>query len=163
LQLCGYALLEKCRNDKGRVTEWVWKISDSPMFSPDSGFRDLAKRDLENRYITKIDHTENEVTKMTKETQALPATSASKSKEEQLRSVKAPKNVPSEIQFHQTLLDEGLEAVLDRRPDLYHTLCFARWHQWKGSRWVRINDWVKYVRALAEKIEEAMETTNERT
>lgn len=52
LQTCGYAKFEQPRFN-GQFMEGVWKISDSPLFSPRTPFGDAVKGDAEKGYGTK--------------------------------------------------------------------------------------------------------------
>lgn len=47
LRAFGYASLVQIR-DKGKVAEWVWKVSDSCVFSPDSDFQEVGFQEVEN-------------------------------------------------------------------------------------------------------------------
>lgn len=79
-----------------------------------------------------------------------------KTKEQQLRSIRPRADYPSEDQFNAFLhANDIYDLFADYRPDLYGELCTHKWHQWKegGRKWVPINDWQRYVTALSEKIE----------
>lgn len=165
LRRFGYAKLDKIQDSSGKIIEWVWKISDSPIFSPDAPNGQVAKGDVPNRHCTKIESTKKDCTK-TKETP--PAESAysptwkpSKiGKVAQLRAIKPPEDYPSQEEFDTFVTAEDLGNILNHRPNLYREICICKWHQWSESarRWVPVRDWRAYVMALDEKIANAFRT-----
>jgi hypothetical protein len=56
LRDAGYADYVQLRVN-GRLAEGVWKVSDSPIFSPRSGFQDAGNQDTENQHHSKKDST----------------------------------------------------------------------------------------------------------
>ncbi len=166
LRRIGYAQLIQIRDEGGRVVEWVWNISDSPIFqSPDTDFRDLEKPDVENRHVSKKesskkDFSKNE-SKETKETanefaagalEEIPSTwkPDDRTKRQKFASLKMPRDYPSEREFNRFLETEGLDGVAAYRPDLYSETCRNKWHTWREDlqRPVKIIDWKKYVAGL---------------
>lgn len=70
--------------------------------------------------------------------------------EEKLRTLKVPKNYPSELEFETFLDEQGLYEIQSKRCDLYEDLCNHKWHQKKNGKLKPIRDWRKYVVALNE-------------
>lgn len=169
LRNAGYAKLIDIRDDRGRLIEWMWTISDSRIFDPLPEKPDLDNPEVDNQYHTKKDCTEIDSTKnQTEETKETAEVSAAlsdsefeaqwipdrRSKEQKLRSLKTPRQIPSEIEFESFIEANGLEHVRDFRPCLYSELSDLKWHQWrdKPRKWVPILDWGKYVSALDQKL-----------
>jgi hypothetical protein len=171
LRSCGYAELTPIRNNHGRVTEWIWRIGDFPVFrqrDPDGGFPHL-----ENRHSNKNEPTKNKSKARLKPSptpgkavrgcegeeasEDIPATwkPTSRTKEQQLRRISPPNDYPTEDDFQDFLEYEGMDNIIEYRPELYETLCRDKWHQWKGRRWKKIYDWQAYVIALNETIGQA--------
>lgn len=160
LRVAGYAELVRI-TESGKVKEWVWKVSDTPLFKkPDDRKPHLVSPHLETCHRSKKegskkDFSENE-TEETEETLASPSVwkPSALSKAEQLRQIRAPKNYPSERQFDAFLDDEELFNIVTYRSDLYSTLCDQKWHRWlkKCLKWSPIRDWKAYVKALHSKI-----------
>lgn len=163
LEDVGYAKLEKIQGPKGRIAEWVWKISDSPIFSPDSGSPHLDNPHLENPAHSKKDCSKNDLrSEESKGTSpavdvVIPSTwkPSERDKGKLLRSLPVPEDYPGQDEFND-ILDERTEYVPNYRPDLYDELCRNKWHEWnqKAGRWIPIRDWVAYVIALDKKIAE---------
>jgi len=153
LEEIGYAKLEDVRGQKGTVVEWVWKISDSPIFSPESGKPDLDKPDLENHEHSKNDCSKNDLrskeSKGTLPTECSPILSQ-RHKWDQLKQIRAPRDYPSQDEFNDFCDEIGLDKVPNYRPDLYLELCHNKWHQWNtdSNRWIPIADWQAFVAGL---------------
>lgn len=77
----------------------------------------------------------------------------SRSKEEKLRSLKTPKDIPGELEFNEFVERESLCFVAN--VDIYERLSECKWRQWDGRNWRRIKYWQAYVSALNSKMEEA--------
>jgi hypothetical protein len=100
LRRCGYAELIAIR-EKGRVKEWIWKVSDYPIY-PDCGFPHLDKPHLEKGHyskneVRKNDSSKNERTKETKDCSSSgdndfehPSTPAASGKKRMLRAAPRP-------------------------------------------------------------------------
>ncbi len=153
LRRLGYAELVRTRDAEGKMLEWTWKVSESPVFKPETGNPNLG-----NPHRTKKEPTKNEKSKEPKGT-AVPAVDDSipakwkpdtRTKAEKLRTMPVPKNYPSERDFDDFCYDQGLDEILSKRCDLYETLCNDKWHQWKADDGKPIRDWRKYVVALNE-------------
>lgn len=71
LRAAGYAEYVEGRSSEGKFAPAVWKISDSPIFSPRTSFPDAVFPDAENRHLSKNELTKNDSTK--KETAAAVA------------------------------------------------------------------------------------------
>lgn len=61
----GYAELVQLAGVNGQFGEWVWKVSDSRIFAPDTGFPEAVNPradypDAENPYYSKTDFSKNE-------------------------------------------------------------------------------------------------------
>lgn len=78
----------------------------------------------------------------------------SRTKEQKLSTLKNPKNFPSEREFDRFIEDNELDEIVNKRPDLYRTLCNRKWHHWnqKHRKWTPIRNWQEYVTALNQKI-----------
>lgn len=159
LRALGYVDLVRLTT-KGKVVEWMWKVSDSPIFRKP----DAQKAHVENRHLSKKESTKTELTKkQSKETALRAASSFSDSvnqklgsKIEQLKAIETRFDIPYEREFYRFVEDEGLEELIDGKGgDIYHRLCIQKWHDWNGRRWFPIRDWEAYVRALNTKIEDA--------
>lgn len=168
----GYCELVR-KTEKGKLVEWVWKLSDSPIFKkPDAGFAHVENAHVENRNHSKKEITKNEVSKKKTEESKETAQSAEGdfsplwkpnpgTKQEQLRKIRTPSDFPSQREFEQFMISEGIVDILENyRPGLYSDLCDSKWHQWrKGDhRWIKIYDWKAFVKSLAEKIAETFES-----
>lgn len=167
LRKVGYARLDKIQDANGKVVEWIWKISDSPIFLPDAGNPHLDNRGVDNRYLTKKEVTKNEFTK-SKESKGTPPEDgdydpvwkpSKLGRVAQLRKIKPPTDFPSQDEYNRFAAEEDLGNIQNHRPDLYRELCLCKWHQWKekANRWVPIRDWKAYVRALDAKITDSTE------
>ena len=79
------------------------------------------------------------------------------SKEEQLRRLPNAEEFPSEDEFDEFLIGNGLCEIYDKRPDLYLVLCKRKWRHWSDriSKWRPIRHWQSYVQALNETIRRA--------
>lgn len=128
----GYAELVRICSEKGKVKEWVWKISDSPIFHPHTEKPDVGNPDLENPHHSKNKVTKKEFSKIqSKETKGSKETGSSPvryfspakeedplpdipakwsphplrdlTKEEQLKKIRTPRNIPSEWAFDEFL------------------------------------------------------------
>lgn len=166
LRKVGYAQLVQIRDGGGRVVEWVWKISDSPIFqSPDTDFQHLEKPDLENRHISKNEGTKKEFSKNESKESKVTANEFAagsveefgstwkpdgRTKKQKLASIKMPKDYPSEREFDRFLETESLDGIAAYRPDFYDQTCRNKWHTWRADieKWARIIDWRKYVAGL---------------
>lgn len=159
LRKLGYARLDKVKDVKGRVAEWIWKISDSTIFLPDHQNPDLGYPDLENRHLTKKECTKKDCTK-SKETPPSDGGYSSEwkpsklGKVAQLRAIKPPDDYPSQDEFDDFVTSEDLGNILNHRPGLYREICICKWHHWSATynRWVPVRDWRQYVTALDVKI-----------
>lgn len=78
-------------------------------------------------------------------------------KEQKLLMLPTPNSYPSEIAFDRHLYDNGLDAILTYRPDLYADLCHNKWHLWneRSKKWLPIVNWKKFVTGLNDKITNA--------
>jgi hypothetical protein len=150
----GYCELT-CLRDGGKVKEWVWKVSDAPIFSPE-----LDNQDVENNHHSKNEPIKNDCLKSLKGQQIedlptpLSFSVRRPSKEEQLRVLKwKRKTIPGEEHFWDWCEDN--EWVFgEYRPDLYDLLVTQKFHHWnaKRERWVPIRDLHAYLEALNERI-----------
>lgn len=170
LRAVGYAKLEKI-TERGKFKEWVWKISDCPIFKPDVDSPSVENPPAKNRHLSKNEATKKDATetesKESKETSpAEDVIFAStwqpnpKDKKAQLQAIRPPQDYPSQVEFEAFCSAECIDHVFDNyRPDIYGDLCRTKWHQWHtmANRWIPIQDWRKYVSALAEHIESGME------
>lgn len=172
----GYANLAKVLDKKGRVIEWKWRISDSPIF-PQTGFPDVEKPDVENPSISKkersdTDCSENAVSKESEGTNSDEFGSLSfldadqdidtRTKVEKLKAIPYPRVHPSRSEFEEFVSGEafvGLDYRLQHE-DLFITLMERKWRHWnkKTERWDRIRDWRKYLRGLDRSILDAKHT-----
>jgi len=170
LRMAGYAELSQLR-DGGRFREWVWKVSDSPIFSPLPDFPHL-----ENQHHSKNESLQRRKSKESEETPFASLQGATvvseesqpeyepvwkpitEPKEKQLKRIRPPKDYPSEREFEEFIETSGCDHIaMGKRGDLYHRLCLDKWHKWKGRRWQKIRDWRKYVLALESTIAAATE------
>lgn len=73
-------------------------------------------------------------------------------KRQKLARLRTPAASPSEAVFDAFLESEGLDNIIEYRPDLYATLSDVKWHQWREGleKWVPIRDWRAYVTAFNE-------------
>lgn len=163
LKKLGYARLDKVQSANGKIAEWLWKISDSPIFSPDAPNGHVAKGHTQNGHHTKIECTKNEFTKSKEPEGTSPSADAifpsewkpsQRSKEDQLKRIRPPQDYPSQDEFDAFLQEGRLENIANYRPDLYAELCRNKWHQWKvkHNKWIPIRDWRDYVAGLESKI-----------
>lgn len=170
LRAAGYASYEQ-PTIKGVFDSGVWKISDSPIFSPQP-----EKPDAEKPHLSKNDCSKTETIKLRlKETRASSRPSSEdqktpketpnfkatwkpseRSKDEMLAAIEPP-DYPTQDEFD-SYIDQSTDHIASYRPDLYLTLCRDKWHQWKPklNRWVKIRDWKAYVDALENRIESSM-------
>jgi hypothetical protein len=166
LKSAGYAQFVRIRFN-GVFTEGVWKISDSPIFSPQTEFPHVEKPDVVNRHITKNECNKNDLTKIESKEAKESSSQASdeinpvwkpsqRTKEEQLRAHRNPKNFPSQEEF-ESFMESNELGVINYRPNLYSELCLNKWRMWKENynRWVLIVDWKKWVIGLNETISNA--------
>jgi hypothetical protein len=173
LRAAGYAELKPVRSE-GRIREWCWKISDTPIFSPDARFEHLENEVVENAHHSKKESSENEVSK--KELSKESKESAAKlprgvvasqdeiheptwkpderTKKEKLATIKPPADFPTEKQFNAFLEYQQLDNIVCKRPNLYESLCEMKWHKWTGRAWQRIKDWERFVVRLDESMSE---------
>lgn len=177
LRASGYAELVPLRSGN-RITEWVWKVSDSCIFAPhkrgdrfkcsqDERFAQVQSEDVQNAHNSKKEHSKHDYSKPeTKESCAVPSQAPKEEyesawkpnpdgKQKQLNQIPTPKSseFPSQTEFEDFCAANDLSDVFDSmRPDLYSDLCRMKWHQWRSesNRWVRIRDWKRYVIALGE-------------
>lgn len=160
LRKAGYASLEKVKDGSGKIVEWTWKVSDCPIFLPDSGIPQVDRPPMVNHHITKTECTKNDITK-TKESKVTPPPEGdcdypatwkptATGKVAQLRKLKPTADYPSQDEFDEFVTAEDLGNILNHRPGLYRELCICKWHQWNknANRWVPIRDWQAYVAAL---------------
>lgn len=171
LRAHGYAEYVQPRASKGAFLEGEWKISDSPIFSPLTDFRDAEKPDAGNR-----DHSKKELSKKycrkkeSKESKETPSVEGARdvqefdatwkpisgTKAEQLRVIRPPRDYPSERVFDEYIETAELDHIgMGKRGDLYGDLCDRKWQHWNGRRWHAITDWRAYVAGLDAKMEEA--------
>lgn len=156
LRAAGYAELVRVRDEKGKMKEWAWRISDQPVFHPDGGFPHV-----DNHHLSKKEDSKKE----SKETEETAEVSAAvnfgaiwrpdeRTKAEKLRSIRPRRDYPSEREFEAFLEKELLDHAVTYRPGLYDELCTHKWHKWneKLQKWCRIVDWRKYVECLDNKI-----------
>jgi hypothetical protein len=171
LRRCGYAELISNRDKRGRVTEWIWRIGDSPVFKrhdPDGVFPHLEKRPSNKNDLTKKQSKASLKPSPTpgkagsgcegeESGEEIQATwkPTSRTKQQQLRRIAPPNGYPSEDDFQDFLEYQGLDNIIEYRPELYEKLCRDKWHQWKDRHWKRIRDWQAYVVALNETIDQA--------
>lgn len=167
LRKYGFAELVRITGERGRVAEWVWKISDSPIFiCPDTDFPDLDCPHLENRHHSKtVTDTKNDGTKKklltsedeTANSDELSAQDFSVSKKVSVavatppRPARRPPPSPDEDEFDE-FLSEHCPGISMKRESPYRE-CMAR--GWLDTKGKPIRDWRKYVLAL-----EALITTN---
>lgn len=150
LRQFGYCELV-CLKDGGKVKEWVWKVSDSPIFPPETDFPHL-----ENPSLTKKDSNQERPSKGSKETakQALPHvvsfSGPKKSKAQQLLAVRwRRKTIPDEESFWEWC-DQNDWVLGEYRSDIYETLVRQKFHHWNErlKRWTPIRDLRAYLAAL---------------
>jgi hypothetical protein len=176
LRKAGYADLCKIRS-AGRFKEWVWKVSDSPVYqeftkkSPDGDFPQVENPHVENRHISKKESSKTDFRKKkSKEPKAsanagasavadFPAEWKPKSatKEQKLAAIPTPRDYPDEAEFDEFLSENALDSIIEHRPDLYNTLCTEKWHLWKEQlrKWAPIRNWQAFVTGLNSKIGDA--------
>lgn len=79
-----------------------------------------------------------------------------RTKAEKLRTIRTPRNIPSEREFDNFISEQELDEIVNKRPDLYDRLSDHKWHHWnqKYRKWVPIRNWKEYVTALDRKIQE---------
>lgn len=166
LRRFGYAELSSVRSG-GRIREWTWKISDTPIFSPDE-----RNAHVETAHSSKKECTKKETAaeaSETKETSSGEDVGSlkkeegsdstwkpdSRTKEQKLKTIRSPKDYPSERDFESFITDQFLDHLSTYRPELYFDLCRNKWHTWKAgiNKWVPIVDWRKYVAGLNEHME----------
>ncbi len=160
LRDAGYAMLDKMKDESGKIVEWVWKVSDSPIFKPDAENPDVANAHVENQYLTKTDCTKTEITKKSPPSAGGICKSQLQEKAAELKKVRMPKDRPSRKEFEAFLEENDLEHVINFRPDLYEELELAKWHCWYSVSkwWLPIRDWQSYVAALNDTIAERRES-----
>lgn len=80
-----------------------------------------------------------------------------RTKSAKLKAIRAPRDFPSEREFHAFIEESELDKLLMSRDtdEIYRNLCCNKWRQWRGNQWVRIYDWRAYVTALNQKMEDA--------
>lgn len=168
LRDAGYAKFERAV-DGGVFKEGVWKISDSPLFSPRCCFAHV-----DNSHLSKNDSSKNK-SKKSKESsfskrrlceeasKNKPEAIKSKwkpdtrSQQEKLNSLDAPDDFPSQAEFEQ-FIESDTPSIWNFRPNLYVEFCQNKWHVWnaKSIRWQKIGDWRTLVKGLEEKIEDSI-------
>lgn len=166
LRKAGYASLEKEKDGTGKIVEWTWKVSDCPIFLPDTGIPQVDQPPMVNPHLTKKEVTKKDCTK-SKESKETPPSDgdvhdpvwkpSKLSKEDQLRKLKLPADYPSQDEFDGFITDEDLGNIQNHRPELYREIWNCKWHKWnkKANRWVPVRDWRAYVTALDETIANA--------
>lgn len=170
LRRVGYAQLVQLRDGK-KIKEWVWKISDSPIFENlDGGNAHVENVDVENAHHSKNEGIKNDLSKNeskeAKETAnefAVDSLSSStrkpdgRTKKQKLASIRMPKEYPSEREFDHFIETNGLDGIAAYRGDLYDSTCRNKWHTWRADieKWVRIIDWRKFMSGLNERIDHA--------
>lgn len=155
LREAGYAKLKKEKDTKGRLVEWVWNISDFPIFSPDVDSPHVASAPITKKELTKIESEESKETSPSDDGVISSEWKPSeRRKEDQLGRIRVRRGYPSQDEFNDFLEANNLENVLSYRPDLYRELCVNKWRQWRESagRWQPIVDWRAYVQALNDTI-----------
>lgn len=153
LRKAGYAKLERSIGEKGKVAEWTWKISDSPIFSPDSGFPHVGKPLVGKRHISKNHCTKPDCTKNKSEEakETSPADDVfispvwkpdQRTKEQQRRQHQNALSFPSQVEFNDFAESEA-PFVASHRSDLYGQLCRNKWRLWneENNQWEQIIDW----------------------
>lgn len=154
----GYLRREVTR-DKGRITKTVWHWTDSPECrkSPRGILRSGETHTTKN---PSLQNTDSPKSKESKEDSlagdgVFPANwkPNTKTKAQQLASIRPPTDYPTEGQFD-NFLAHNTQAIPEFRPDLYQFLCMNKWHHWKEQlrKWVPIRDWESYVVALDDKM-----------
>jgi hypothetical protein len=165
----GYAKLTPVRDERGKIVEWNWRVSDAPIFRdepPDGDFPQVEIAHPNKNYSTKNELTEEDSRRQTFSRKPDWGEGSCKvfaptwkprndTKEEQLATICPPNDYPSEKEFDDFLTYHELDHIMDKRPDLYWLLCTRKWHHWNGKRWRPIKDWEAYVLAFNEKIDEA--------
>lgn len=73
-----------------------------------------------------------------------------RSKKEKLRTLKNPRNIPSEEWVNRFISDNDLQGIENHRPDLYDRLADEKFHCWNASysKWVPIFDWEAFLLGL---------------
>lgn len=143
----GYAELVRLRDEAGKTTEWVWKVSDSPMFTPESGNPKVDKPTL-----SKNDPTKNDSLKSPDVANATRGVLLSK--EDQLAIIKQrPKKFISAERFHD-MMDREDWVFYEYRPNLYEELCATHFHLWNefSQRWEPIRNLKATLQALNDRI-----------
>jgi len=171
LRALGYAEYIQPRV-KGVFDSGCWKVSDTAIFSPRSGFPHADNPDAENRHHSKKEHTKKELSKKeslkkSKEDigdadgnifEEIPTTwkPDMRTKEDKLKTMKVP-DYPSQREFDSFVASEPLKNVDEFRENLYSDLCNRKWHHWRPAlnKWIPIRDWRSYVTALDVKMERA--------
>lgn len=145
LRDAGYAALVPLK-EKGQIREWVWKVSESPVFLPDGRFADVENADVQNSHITKNDLTKNDYTKKTKETDNLRLSASPVLKKEN-------HSIPTWEEFEEYVDTHCLDIASKKGTDeLYDKLCNDGWRDNRGRP---INNWHKFVDGLNATIETA--------
>lgn len=80
-----------------------------------------------------------------------------RTKAAKLKAIRAPRDFPTEREFHDFIEISELDKLLMSRDtdEIYRVLCCHKWRQWRGNQWVRIVDWRAYVTGLNRKMEDA--------
>lgn len=174
LRTLGYAQCVCVKGEKGRVAEWVWKVSDSPVFRPDGGFPHLDGPHLENHDSSKKESSKKAAVSVRSKSKEVASASVPSeaalvfdefdslwkpdcaTKEQKLRRLRVPDDYPSEREFEHFIVHEGLCEIESKRADLYRELCHNKWHRWRSkiNRWERILDWQQFVKGLDAHIEQ---------
>lgn len=109
---------------------------------------------------TTVQRSPNRESEESKETAPSVAASwkpSNRDKNQELRTLRMPKEYPTQDEFNDYLSSEELGMVIEYRTDLYQEICRHKWHHWntQSHRWLPIRDWRKYVAGLNSKINEA--------
>jgi hypothetical protein len=178
LEAAGYVTREQLR-EHGKVCGFLWKWHTSPIpVGERTKFRVSTKaqktssglastgKSATTKYtgnkVPKVQRTQPKGTEPDGSEDSACASDADV-REEKLRFLTMPPH-PSEEEFDGFLDEECLEQIKTRRDNLYAELRDRRWHQWmpRLRRWVLIKDWMAYVRALDETIEQSLTSKTNR-
>ena len=144
LRAFGYAHLSQGRLTSGRMGEWVWKLCDHPIFSPDTEKPNPVAPNPVNRHHSKNEDTKNDFTKRTKET-SFPS-------EKPVGGSFRKNPIPSEEEFETYIESEELDNITNGRPCLYADMIDKGWRDGKGKQ---IGGWRAYLLGLNQTMEDA--------
>jgi len=170
LRDCGYIKLSQERVS-GRIAEWIWQISDSPIFtvSPDVRFEDV-----ENSHLSKNEFIKNDLVRESLKKSEV-ATFSERSKplvvEDELNKEIKPEyrrdqrtkeqKLKTRKNYSKMLSEEKVDEIIEKHQfdrvantNIYERLCRDKWSTWNErlQKWQYITDIVAFLRGLDEAI-----------